>query len=132
MMIVVAVVAILSAIAIPAYQNYLKESRRASAKTALLDIASREEKYFSINNVYAQSLSSLGYSTIVNGAIQVPNASNDYYNVNVPAAASTAFSATATPENAQASDVCGSFTLNNYGVQNTSSGNVSNNGKPCW
>ena len=43
LMVTLVVAAILATIAIPAYQNQIRESRRTEAKTALLDLAGREE-----------------------------------------------------------------------------------------
>ena len=51
-MIVVAVVGILAAIACRRTQTYMQKSRRIDAKNAVLDLASREERYFSVNNAY--------------------------------------------------------------------------------
>lgn len=137
LMIVVAIVAILAAIAVPSYLNYVRQSRRASAKTALLDLASREEKWYAVQNRYDATLTDLGYASAqVSGspeAIQVPNNTNeDYYSVSVsvtPASAATAagFIATAVPQGDQTKDTCGSYTLTNLGVQGNS---TSSNG--CW
>jgi type IV pilus assembly protein PilE len=129
LMITVAIVAILAAIAIPSYQNQIRKSRRTSAKTALLDLSGREEKYYATNNNYPASLSSVGYSTVdATGALQVPNNTNeDYYSVtitlNTPPA--TGYTATATPVGDQQNDSCGTYTLTDLGVQSaTSTG--------CW
>ena len=46
-MVVVAIATILFAIAIPSYVTYIRESRRTEAKTAVLDLAGREERYLS-------------------------------------------------------------------------------------
>ncbi|MGN4867484.1 type IV pilin protein [Aeromonas caviae] len=55
LMIVVAVVAILSAIAYPSYQHYLLVSHRVEAKNMLLDAANRQETYFMDFNRYTSS-----------------------------------------------------------------------------
>jgi len=47
LMVVVAIATILFAIAIPSYVTYIRESRRTEAKTAVLDLAGREERYLS-------------------------------------------------------------------------------------
>src|ERR1700694_2647712 len=76
------IAAILAAIAIPAYSNYVRKARRAEAKTALLDLASLEERYFSTQNIYSASWSDLVYPAISNGsALSVGN----YYTVAAPA-----------------------------------------------
>lgn len=53
LMIVCVIVAILGAIAIPSYNSQIRKSRRTEAKTAISDLAAREERYFAANNVYA-------------------------------------------------------------------------------
>jgi type IV pilus assembly protein PilE len=55
------VVAILAAIAIPSYSNYVRKSRRTEAKTVLLDLISLEERFYTTNNSYTQDPSQLGY-----------------------------------------------------------------------
>jgi type IV pilus assembly protein PilE len=46
LMIVVAIIGILSAIAMPAYNQYIIKSARAQAKAAVLNMAQMEERYF--------------------------------------------------------------------------------------
>jgi len=137
LMIVVAIVAILGAIAIPAYQRQIMQSHRTSAKTALFDLSGREEKYYAANNYYPASLSSVGYSNVVAGALQVPNNTNeDYYSVTIIPVAATgttpaSYTATAAPVGTQKNDACGSYYLTDLGVQ-TTSGTNSGTGSGCW
>src|SRR5438132_12993393 len=49
LMVVVAIVTILFSIAIPSYMSYIRQSRRTEAKTAVLDLAGREERFLSTN-----------------------------------------------------------------------------------
>ena len=56
------IAAILAAIAIPAYSNYVRKAHRTEAKSAVLDIASLEERWFSTNNSYTDVPSNLGYT----------------------------------------------------------------------
>lgn len=53
LMIVVAVIGILSAIAYPAYTQYVIRSYRVSAQTQMLDIANRQQQFFIANRTYA-------------------------------------------------------------------------------
>ena len=52
LMIVVAVVAILASIAVPAYQEQIRKSRRAQAKADMVEYAQMAERYFTVNNTY--------------------------------------------------------------------------------
>src|SRR5882724_411021 len=61
LMVVIVIASILMAIAIPSYKNSIRKSRRTDAKTALLDLAGREERFFSTNGRYSQTPAELGY-----------------------------------------------------------------------
>src|ERR1700760_1838661 len=79
LMIVVAVVAILGTVAISGYINSVRKSRRTEARTALLDLASREERFMSTNSAYSNTPSDLGYS----GALPLTVGSG-YYQIAIP------------------------------------------------
>jgi type IV pilus assembly protein PilE len=138
LLIAVAIVAILAAIAIPSYSSYVLRSHRTEAKTALLDIASLEERYFSTNNTYTQTPSDLGYSGAAGVAFSV---GSGYYTVLVSKTDATApttalpggtpatYTMTATAIGSQLSDgSCTAFTLNSTGAQGASPGTVAT----CW
>ncbi len=64
LMVVVVIATILMSIAIPSYMSQVRQSRRVEAKTALLDLAGREERYFSTSVTganYTQTTTDLGY-----------------------------------------------------------------------
>ena len=52
LMVVVLILGIIAAIAIPNYTRWVTQSRRTDAQTALLNVANRLEKYFSYCNTY--------------------------------------------------------------------------------
>lgn len=52
LMIVVAIISILAAIAMPAYNQYVVKSARTQAKAALLNMAQMEERYYTNNAAY--------------------------------------------------------------------------------
>ena len=52
LMITVAIIGILAAVAIPAYNGYVKTGREAEAKAGLTTIALLEEQYFAENRTY--------------------------------------------------------------------------------
>ncbi|HPR52386.1 MAG TPA: type IV pilin protein, partial [Deltaproteobacteria bacterium] len=75
-MVVVAIVGIIAAIAIPSYSGYVTRTRRAEAITALETIALNEEKNFAENGQYdtIANLVAVGYPN--------PNAdANRNYNI---------------------------------------------------
>jgi type IV pilus assembly protein PilE len=62
LMVTLVIASILLAIVVPSYQTQIRKSRRAEARNAVLDLAAREERYFSIYNLYSQLPSDLGYA----------------------------------------------------------------------
>jgi type IV pilus assembly protein PilE len=60
LMIALAIVAILAAIALPSYREYVLRSNRRAAQTSMVDIANREQQYFAANRAYANK-ATLGY-----------------------------------------------------------------------
>jgi type IV pilus assembly protein PilE len=126
LLITVALIALLATIAVTSYSSQVQKSRRTEAKSALLDLAGREERLFSTTNVYSNVEAFLGYAAA--GVTTVMTAmpfGNGYYTLTaaVPDAANqpgvaSSYLLTATPVGTQASDTaCGSFTLNQLGVQ---------------
>lgn len=132
-LIAVAIVGILSTIAYPAYTQYVRKSHRPDAKNALLDLSSREERYFSINNAYTTSASALGYGTNATFPIPIASSGQSYYSMTVTQSASNNYVATATPTGTQVSDSCNGYVLDYLGNQTNvdgSSNTISSSG--CW
>ena len=63
LMIVVAIIGILAAIAIPNFLSYQKKAAQSEAKTNLGTVRTLEEAYAADHDSYATSLDSLGFST---------------------------------------------------------------------
>jgi len=134
-MIVIVVVGILVKIAMSAYTSSVQQSRRTDAKTALLDLATREEKFYSVNNQYTASPTAL-YGASASFPMSVQSGGTAYYAIQAPtvtaATASTAATFTAQANRitgtTQATDACGDFTITNTGV----TGNVNSTATNCW
>ena len=135
MMITVAIIGILVAVAFPAYNQSVVKSRRSDAKTALLDLAQREERYLSTANQYTTSAPLLGYGTSATLPVSVMSGSASYYQlaVTVPTSAPTTFSATATPTGVQATKdtQCATYGLTQTGAQSVT-GTSSASPGDCW
>ncbi len=56
LVVVVAIVALLATIAIPSYRQFVLRSHRAEAKSALLNLAAAQEKFYLQNNTYTDAL----------------------------------------------------------------------------
>jgi len=61
LMIVVAIIGILTAIALPSYRQYIIEANRAAAQAEMMDIANIEEQYLLANRSYGNT-AAIGYS----------------------------------------------------------------------
>jgi len=126
LMVVLVIVGILLKIAVPAYTNSQIRANRTDAKTALLNLATLEEKYYSVTNTYTNSAAALYGGSTASFPMSVQSGSTAYYTINIPAAAVIAattttpasFTATATPISgtSQANDPCGALTITNTGV----------------
>lgn len=107
LMIVIAIISILAMIAIPAYNSSITKTRRADGQAALMDIMSKEERYFTENNTYTTNLAQLPADS---------TSQEGFYTISA-AACGTGISScvilTATPQGAQASD--GALTLDSLG-----------------
>jgi type IV pilus assembly protein PilE len=116
LMIVVAIIGIISAIAYPSYVDYVKTTRRAEARTALLGFANGMERWYTQNLTYATALDGSGNPQPGVYASQVPATGTAYYTLTGVAAANT-YTLTATPTGIMAGDDCGNLTINQAGVR---------------
>jgi type IV pilus assembly protein PilE len=67
MMVVVAIVGILAAVAIPSYRNHIIRAARVQAQTELLELASLQEKIFLNSNNYTSSVTTAYSGTTAGG-----------------------------------------------------------------
>lgn len=100
LMIVLVVVAILAAIAYPAFTSQIQQGRRADAQQELVDMALRQEKWRANHTQYGE-LSDIGEPCPGSDACQ-------YYDFGLSDRGATTYTLTATPKNSQASDKEGS------------------------
>ncbi len=63
-LVALAIVGILSAVAIPAYQNYVKHARMVEGKTAVLDVGILLDAYYVDTGAYSDNLATIGYSPV--------------------------------------------------------------------
>ena len=124
LMIVVVVVSILAAIALPAYQESVAKSKRADAQGALHSLAGSMERFFTENNTYCGSDTGGTVGTCIQNdtpaffASQVPvDGGTAYYNLTISAVTAGSYTLTATRTGSMSGDKCGDFTLTNTNLQ---------------
>lgn len=127
LMIVVAIIGILVAVAIPAYQQSLRNGGRAEAQSLLLQVAANQERFYSDNNSYSANANPL-----VTPAVATITSEAGLYQVAVAACGggtiASCFIATATPQGNQAADSCTTLTITNTGLKGATGDTIAN----CW
>jgi type IV pilus assembly protein PilE len=134
LMVVVAIVAIMFAVAFPAYDRYIVRAKRAVGQNVLVQVADRQQQFFMDNKRYAADLTNLGFTGdpyIVDddGASTVAGDPDAVYSVSLSNVTATSYTATAAPLSGQLSrdTSCGSLTLTQAGAKGHSGG-----GDNCW
>lgn len=129
LMIVVAIVGILSAIAYPSYQEYVRRGYRADARAGLLQAQQWLERAATATGTYPTSSlpTVLAWST---------DSSKQYTIALAAGNTSTTYTLTATPKSnsLQASDKCGTYTLSNTGLRGAAGKTSDQTGynPACW
>jgi len=112
LMIVVAIVAILAAIALPSYQEQVRKSRRAQARSDLAEIVQGLERSFTVNRSYASTVYSLPFNHSPREA-----AGSGFYTLSFASQTATTYKVQAVPVagSGQANDRCGTLSIDNLG-----------------
>jgi type IV pilus assembly protein PilE len=134
LVVVMMIVGILAAIAIPSYRAYVIRSQRSDAKDALLALATQQEKFYLQCNIYA-----LGFAAAPNCAalnLQGTNASkNGWYTLTIPVGNVTSYTilATAAAGGNQFQDVdCRTFSVTDRGIRTAADSGGADNTAECW
>jgi len=108
LMIVVAVIGILAAIALPSYNEYVLRSHRANARAALQQTAQWLERAATAQGAYP------ALAAIPAGILQVEGGR---YVITLPVLTAATYTLRATPQAAQVTDRCATFDLTQAGVR---------------
>ena len=123
LMIVVAVVAILSAIAVPRYTEFVQRGRRADARSALQQAALWMERAQTATGSYPLTAAfPPSLSTVPTNA----------YTITLTSIGGMSYTLRASPTGAQAADGCGSFTLTGTGARNVVGNTGTWDAAQCW
>ena len=112
-MVVVVIIAILAAIAIPSYQENLKKGRRAEAQAYIMDLANLEQQYLLDARSYAT-----GATAVATLNKPAPTSVSNFYDIAIADGATTApptFVITATPKAGSAQDGDGVLSVDQSG-----------------
>jgi type IV pilus assembly protein PilE len=147
LLVVVVIATILMSIAVPSYMTQIRQSRRTEAKTAILDLSGREERYLSTNPAgYTNTPALLGYAGF---GVGNPIGSGYYYLTvcspatatcvpglnmpNPPAAPSYTIVASPVPGQSQVNDLqCQLFAVDATGQQYAVDSAGNNQTSYCW
>lgn len=118
LLVAMVVIAILAAVAIPNYTDYVRRNNRVAAQAFISEVASRQQQYLLNRRTYG-SLADLG--------ITVPADVARSYTVTVPTATAAAFVVQAAPVGGQTADACGTLNVDQNGTRSASTG-----APRCW
>ena len=122
LMIVVVIIGVLTAIALPSYQRHVIESRRKAAQACVLEGAQFMERYYTTN---------LAYTGAALPPLTCANDLATFYTFTLANLAQRTFTVQAAPQGPQSSDTakCGTMGVNQIGTKSASgSGGVAE----CW
>ena len=122
LMITVAIVGILASIALPSYSSYIARSRRADARTQLVQVAQFMQRFYAANDAYNEDRASNGVLTQVPASLTVsPADGTKLYDLAIPAGTLTITSyviqMVPVAGRAMANDECGTYTLTSTGIR---------------
>lgn len=125
-MIVVAIIGILTSIALPSYTDYIRRGHRTEGRAGLLQMAQWMERAATANGVYPTATDNGAAVTAALASVKAAR-----YTFTLASTAST-FTVTATATGAQAVDKCGNYTLNHAGVRGAKGVTTGDLVTECW
>jgi type IV pilus assembly protein PilE len=125
LMIVVVVVGILAAVALPSYKESVDRGRRSEAKAVLGQMQNWMERYYTENGRYDQNQFGQALNT---AALAYPAAPGggaiSTYTIGIEALTATTFNLVATRAGTMAADKCGDYVVSSAGVRSVRNSTV--------
>lgn len=126
---VMAIVAILTAIALPQYWQFIARGHRSEARSTLTHAAQWMERWRTERGVYQTSAQNAAPPPLPQSLQQSPASGAASYNITVATPTPATYTLTATPVGPMAADACGNLTLDSTGLRGNS-GTLDIN--TCW
>lgn len=127
LMIVVAIIGILSTIALPSYNEYIRRGYRAEARAGLLQAQQWLERASTATGVYPTALPEALAWDVTKSAFK-----DKRYDITLASTDGSTYTLTATPKNAQANDKCGNYTLDQTGLRGAKGATTGDIVTECW
>lgn len=126
LLITLSIATIFVLMAYPNYHAYILQTHRLEAQTALLDLASRMEAFYTLNQTYASA--TIGTNS-ASDVLSCATSANGWYALRIVDATESSFALEATVTGGEAEDpLCQSFSYNSKGKKGASIGSV----RECW
>ena len=128
LMIVVAIIGLLASIGYPAYQDQVQKTRRADAKSVLMEAANAMERYYTAEGSYTDATQGDDYP-----AKSPIDGTTTHYTITANITDfGTAYTLTAMRSGAQAADKCGNLSLSSTGERTIASADAGVTNDDCW
>ncbi len=136
LMVTVAVVAIIAAVAIPSYRDYVRRANRVDATAALLRLASNQERFYLQNNTYASDAQMAGAPP---AGLGIGGTERGFYDLEINTDAlgdlTLGYGATATVvagEDQEDDSACAVFSVDQQGLRTAEDDGGADNTERCW
>ena len=131
LLIAIAIVGILTAVALPSYQQSRFKTNRSDAHISLSSLATMQERYFFTNNAYTGD-----FANLINGHTSGDPLDSDdgHYSITVAATGGgSGWTMTATAQGTQAGDTtCATLTTTSLGVKSAADSGANDTTAQCW
>lgn len=129
LMIAIAIIGILGAIALPSYQEHVRRTHRAEAKSILLEMAQLMERNFTESNRYDLRSDATNFTLPVT---QSPKTGTAKYTIQFATGTLTrnTYTLEAVPTGTMVNDACGTLTLTHTGIKGVTGASLT--AEECW